>query len=321
MKIIRLATFAFLGLTTAILPAAAQQWPNRPVRMLTAGGGGSGSDILGRIFSDYFQRQTGQSWIMDNRPGASGTVAGIAAKQSQPDGYTFYLTTVAGQAIAPYTVANLAYDPVKDFESVALLVQQPNILFVRADDDRFKSLKDLISYAKANPGKLNYGVSAIGTTTNMTVAQLKKQLGLDMVVVPYKSSGDTALAVLRKETELSVENIQVVVGQLGQVRPLAVSSKIRSPRLPDLPTFAEQGVDIDIASWFGVIAPKDTPKPIVDRMTALIKEAMNDPDVQKRLEQLGATPTYMDPAQFKSFQEAEVKKWGPIVEAAGVPKQ
>lgn len=320
MKVVTLAALAFLGLTAA-QPATAQEWPTRPVRMLTSGGGGSGSDILGRVFGDYFQRQTGQSWIMDNRPGASGTVAGIAAKQSQPDGYTFYLTTVAGQAIAPFTVADLAYDPVKDFESVALMVQQPNILFVRADDDRFKTLKDLIEFAKANPGKLNYGVSSIGTTTNMTVAQLKKKLGLDMVVVPYKSSGDTALAVLRKETEFSVENIQVVVGQIGQIRPLAVSSKIRAPRLPDLPTFAEQGVDIDIASWFGVIAPKDTPKPIIDKMSGLIRDAMKDPEVLKRLEQLGATPTFLDPAQFKSFQEAEVKKWGPIVEAAGVPKQ
>lgn len=321
MKTIKLATLAAVGLMTAILPAAAQQWPDRPVRVLTGGGGGSGSDILGRIFGDYFQRQTGQSWIMDNRPGASGTIAGGAAKQAQPDGYTFYLTTVAGQAIAPFTVANLPYDPVNDFESVALLVQQPNILFVRADDDRFKSLKDLIAYAKANPGKMNYGVSAIGTTTNMTVAQLKKQLGLDMVVVPYKSSGDTALAVLRKETDFSVENIQVVVGQIGQVRPLAVSSKIRTSRLPDVQTFAEQGVDIDIASWFAIIAPKGTPKPIIDKMTGTIKDAMNDAEVKKRLEQLGATPTYMDPVQLKAFQEAEVKKWGPIVEAAGVPKQ
>lgn len=321
MKTIGLAALGLLGLITAISPAAAQQWPTKPIRILSPAGAGGGADVLGRIVGEHFQKQAGHGWVMDNRPGANGTIAGEVARQAPPDGYTFYITTVGQQAINPHTMLNMPYNPIEDFDSVALMVQQPNVLFVRADDDRFKSIKDIVDFAKKNPGKLNYGVSNIHTSTNMTIAQLRKDQGLDMTLVTYKSSADTALSVLRSETDFSVENIQVVMGQVGKVRPLAVSSKTRSPRLPDVPSFSELGMNIDIASWSGLLAPKGTPKPVIDRMAALIKDALSDAEVLKKLDQLGATPVYMEPSQFKAFQLDEVKKWGPIVEAAGITKQ
>jgi tripartite-type tricarboxylate transporter receptor subunit TctC len=309
-------------LTLLASPAFAQEWPTKPIRMITGGAGGSASDLLGRIYGEYFLKKTGQSWVMDNRPGAGSTISGQAAKTAPNGGYDFYLTQVAALAIAPYVYSKMNYDPVKDFDPVARMVTSPPVFFARKNDERIKSLADLIKLARANPGKLKYAVASVGTTTNMSIAYFKKAFGLDMVMVPYKSSSETLLSVVSGETDFSAENIQAIAGHIDDIRPIGVTGRERTPLLPDVPTVAESGIaDFDITSWFGVVAPKGTPPAIVNRMAELIKEADQDPETRKKIMLLGANPGYLEPARFGQFIADEVKKWGPIVENAGVPKE
>ena len=307
----------------SVVPAAAQQdWPSKPIRMLSGSSGGGGSDVLGRIFGEYFQQQTGQPWVMDNRPGAGTTVAAGLAREASPDGYTFFVTQVGAHGIVPNVYASIPYSPLGDFDPVARLVIQPNVIFVRADDERFSDLEDLITAGKAEPKALSYGVSGVATTTNLTVAMLGIKTGLDPLMVAYKSSADTVLGLLRGDADFAVENIQMVSGRSTDLKPLAVTTAERSPQLPDVPTVIEAGVpDFNLASWFGIVAPKGTPPEILDKMAGIIEAATKDPETLKRLESLGATPAFMGPEEFTGFIESEIATWGEIATSANIPKQ
>ncbi len=319
------STALTLGLACLLLSpnlaGAQQNWPEKPVRMLTGGGNGSGSDLLGRVFGEFFKDRTGQVWIMDNRPGASSAIASTLAKQAAPDGYTFYLTQVAAFAVAPYVLKEVNYDPIKDFEHVAKLVSATSVLFVRKDNRNLDTLADLIAYARKNPGKLSYAVAGVGTSTNMSIALIKQKLGLDMVMVPYKSSADPLMSVVKGETDFSVAIAQVI-GERPDIKPLAVTAGQRSPRLPSVSTIAELAIPgYDITTWFGISAPKGVPRPVVDRMSAIIKAAGENPKTKNDIYRLGSDIDYLDPAAFTQFVAAELKKWGPIVAVSGVPKE
>jgi tripartite-type tricarboxylate transporter receptor subunit TctC len=289
--------------------------------MLTGGGNGSGSDLLGRVFGEFFKDRTGQVWVMDNRPGASSAIASTLAKQAAPDGYTFYLTQVAAFAVAPHAMKEVNYDPIKDFEHVAKLVSATSVLFVRKDNRNLDTLADLIAFARKNPGKLSYAVAGVGTSTNMSIALIKQKLGLDMVMVPYKSSADPLMSVVKGETDFSVAIAQVV-GARQDIKPLAVTAGRRSTRLPNVATIAELAIPgYDITTWFGISAPKGVSRPIVDRMSAIIKAAGENPKTKDDIYRLGSDIDYLDSAAFTQFVAAEFKKWGPIVAVSGVPKE
>lgn len=315
------ALFA-IGLVFASPALGQEQWPTKPIRIISGSGPGGSSDTLGRIFGAYFAKQAGQNWLMDNKPGAGSTISSEAARTSKPDGYNFYLTQVAAFAVAPYIYENVTYDPVKDFEPVSKFLDQQSVFFVRKNDERFNSLQDVIAAAKREPGKLKYAVSAIGTTTAMSTALLRSKLGLDMVMVPYKSSADPTLSVLRGDTDFAVENIQAVMGQADQLKMLAVTSLTRSPSFPNTPTVQETGVpDFNTSSWFGLVAPKGTPKPIVDKMASIMRDALKDPETKLAIERLGATPDYLGPDEFGKFIAVEMQKWKAIIAGANIPKQ
>ena len=311
-----------LALLSAPGVAQEQQWPTKPIRMLTGGGGGSGSDLLGRVFGEFFREKTGQSWVMDNRPGASSAIATNMAKHATPDGYTFYLTQVAAFAVAPHLMKEVKYDPIKDFDHVAKLVSATSVFFVSRDNKEINTLPDLIAFARKNPGKLSYAVAGVGTSTNMSIALLKQKLGLDMLMVAYKSSADPVNSVIRGETHFSVAIAQVVSARSDRIKPLAVTAGRRSAKAPGVPTVAEVAVPgYDISTWFGISAPKGTPKPVIDKMAALIKAAGEDPTVRERIDRLGSDIDYLGPADFTRFVAAELKRWGPIVAGSGVPKE
>jgi len=304
------------------IPAAAQDWPTKPVRVLTGSAGGGASDIVGRVFGEYFERTTGQPWIMDNRPGAATTVAAEAARTADPDGYTFFVTQVGLHGVVPNVFMNLPFDPVADFAPVARFTTSGNAFFTRKENAQIQSIHDLVAAAKANPGGLSYGVSGVATTTNLSVAMLGLREDLSFLMVPYQSSADTIVAMLRGDTDFSIENVQVVAGYSEQVRPLAVTSGSRSPALPDVPTMQELGFEgFDLSAWFGLIAPKDTPPAIIEAMAAHIKAASEDPATLERIRSLGSSPGFMAPQEFGDFIVSEIAKWGEIVDGAGIPKQ
>lgn len=312
---------AFASALLAVAPASAQEWPSQPIRMLSGSAGGGGSDVIGRIFGDYFQKKTGQPWVMDNRPGAGTTVAAGLAAEAAPDGYTFFLTQVGAHGIVPNVYESIPYDPLGDFDPVARLVVVPNVVFARANDDRFSTLQDLIELGKKEGQDLSYGVSGVATTTNLTAQMLRLQSGMNPVMVAYKSSADTVLGLLRGDADFAVENIQMVAGRTSELKPLAVTTEERSPLLPDTPTLAESGIPVALESWFGVVAPEGTPPEILEKMAAIIEEATKDPATQERLATLGATPGFKGPADFTSYIENELVKWGEIVTEAQIPKQ
>ena len=303
-----------------VTPALAQEWPAKPITMITGSNPGGNSDLFGRIFGDVFQQKTGQPWIMDNRPGANTTIAIEHARTSRPDGYTFLLTQIGGHSIVPNIFTNLTYDPIEDFEPVALLVRAPSVMFVRSDETRFTTVEELVAYAKAHPGELSYGVSSLGTSNNMSFTLFNLENELDMLMIPYASSGEPIVGLMRGDTDVAMESMQMVVGK--DVKPLAVTSAARSPVLPDVPTMQEAGIEgFDVAGWFGIVAPKGTPRDIVDAMAEQIRLAGEDAGVLDKVGPLGAAVTFMGPDEFGEFMKKELALWADVVERADIPKQ
>src|SRR5690606_25294553 len=215
-------------------------------------------------------------------------------------GYNFLLTQIGGHSIVPNIFTNLTYDPIEDFEPVALLVRAPSVMFVRSDETRFTTVEELVAYAKAHPGELSYGVSSLGTSNNMSFTLFNLQNELDMVMIPYASSGEPIVGLMRGDTDVSMESMQMVVGK--DVKPLAVTSAARSPVLPDVPTMQEAGIEgFDVAGWFGIVAPKDTPRDLIDAMAEQIRVAGEDPGVLEKVSPLGAAVTFMGPDEFGEF--------------------
>ena len=316
-------TIISAALAAAVLiatPVVAQDWPSKPINMITGSNPGGNSDLFGRIFGEAFQRQTGQPWIMNNRPGANTTVAIEMGRTAAPDGYNYLLTQIGGHSIVPNIFTNLTYDPIEDFAPVALLVRAPSVMFVREDETRFSTVEELVVYAKEHPGELSYGVSSLGTSNNMAFTLFNLENELDMLMVPYTSSGEPIVGLMRGDTDVAMESMQMVVGK--DVKPLAVTSAARSPVLPDVPTMQEAGIEgFDVAGWFGIVAPKDTPRDIIDAMAEQIRIAGEDPGVLEKVSPLGAAVTFMGPDEFGEFMEKELALWGDVVERADIPKQ
>lgn len=313
------ATAVALSLAAATPLAAQETFPDEPITIVTGSSPGGNSDLWARIFGDAFQRQTGQPWVVSNKPGANTTVAAEVVRTADPDGYTYFLTQIGAHGIVPNIFTNLTYHPLDDFEPVARLVRAPSVLFISPDEDRFSTLEELIAYAHAHPGELSYGVSSLGTSNNMAFTLFKLENDLDMLMVPYKSSGEPIQGLMRGDTDVAIESIQMVVGK--DVKPLAVTSDVRSEELPEVPTMMESGVQMNVAGWFGIVAPKGTPREIVDEMAEQIRMAGEDPDVIARVRPLGAQVAFLGPDEFRDFIAEELELWGEVVERAQIPKQ
>jgi len=312
-----------LAMGWVLQPAAAQDWPSKPVKFVAGSTPGSVGDVVLRILGEQFQKQTGQPWILDYRPGAGGSIAAVATAQSAPDGYTFGLINTGTLAISPYVFVKPPYDWAKDFTYVARMVQLNTVLWVRKGSP-FATVKDLVDYARANPGKLNYASTGPGAVSHLGGVLLGLRSGTTSVHVPYKSTAASSTAVLGGEADFGFESLATALGHIkgGTARALGVAGAQRLPMLPDVPTLAEAGVDgVVLTSYFGAIAPAGVPRPIVDRMAGVLKVALEDPATVKRLEDLSYGAAWAGPADFRALAESEVKRWGPIIESAGVPKQ
>jgi tripartite-type tricarboxylate transporter receptor subunit TctC len=302
--------------------AWAQTYPAKPVRYVIPFPAGTSNDIVGRLLADQLTKQWKQQVIVDNRVGASGTIGAAFVAKAAPDGYTILHCNIAPNAISPSMMAKLPYEH-KDFAPVTRIGMPPNVILVHPSTP-WRSIKDMVAYAKANPGKLSYAAGLVGTSPHLTMEWLKQRLKFDIVHVPFVNAGQGTNQVIAGEIPINVTNMPFVIGQIqaGRVRAIAVASAQRQPLLPDVPTAQEQGVsDFEVNSWYGICAPAGVPVPILDKLNADLHEAMRAPDVSKRLTELGMPPAPTTRDEFDQFIRDQIARWAQVIKDAGIPKQ
>jgi tripartite-type tricarboxylate transporter receptor subunit TctC len=321
---IRLRQFALvssiLGASLAAsLPAAAQgTYPDHAVRVIVGFSAGGTTDVVARVIAKELSDELGQSFVVENKPGAGSNIAAELVTKAPPDGYTLLMMAVTS-AINQTLYPKLKFDITRDLTAVALGAKVPNILVVNPKLP-INSVKELVDYANKNPGKLNFASSGSGTSIHLTGELFKLQTRLDVAHIPYKGSAPALTDLVGGQVQFMFDNMPSSwpLVQSGKLRALAITSAKRSATAPDLPTMAELGYkDFDISSWFGLMAPAGTPAPIIDKLNAAVNKALAKPDVQKRLSDLGADIQQLSPAQFSAFVKKEVDSWGPVVKSSG----
>jgi tripartite-type tricarboxylate transporter receptor subunit TctC len=300
--------------------AGAQQYPNRPIRMLVGFPPGGGTDIVGRIVAQKLSENLGQVIVVENRGGASGQIAAEIAAKAPPDGYTVMMGHIAAMSILPSLYPKLPYDPVKDFAPITLAAIGPNLLVVHPSVPA-KTVKELIALAKARPGDLHYATPGAGTVQHLAAELFKLQAKVDMLHVPYKGSGQSIIDLIAGQVHLDFDAIPVVIGHVrqGRLRAIAVTSAKRSAILPEIPTISEAGLPgFDMSTWWGLVAPAAVNKDIIAKLYTETTNALKLPDVRERLANVGAEPGGNTPDQFGAFIRAEAAKYARIVRDAKI---
>ena len=317
------ACAAAIGATLAA-PASAQTYPDHTIRVTVGFAAGSASDIVPRIVLEKAATLLGKPnvFVVENMPGAGGNTGLAVVARGEPTGYHLGASAIGPLAINKTLFKSPGFDVEADFEPITNFTLNPNVVVV-SNKTQFKSLKELADYAKANPDKLTYSSVGPGSSQHLGGVQFELITGAVMRHLPYRITGQLVTDLITGEVPLSFQNIINVIEQArgGQVRVLAICSKTRHPTLPDVPTSAEAGLPEFLSgSWFGIVAPKGTPKPIVDKLNGAIVAALKDPDVVKRLHDIGAEPDPQTPAEFKAFISAEVARWRDIITKAKLPQ-
>ena len=299
-------------------------WPNKPVRIVVPFAAGGTTDILARALAPELGKVFGQTFIVDNKPGAGGNLGADAIAKSAPDGYNLLMGTVGTQAINAALYPKMPFDPVRDFVPITLVAGVPNVLVMnpaKAEAAKIANVADLIRYAKANPGKLNMASSGNGTSIHLAGELFKSMTGTYMVHFPYRGSGPALLDLIGGTMDLMFDNLPSALPQIkaGKLKALAVTSATRSAAVPDLPTIAEAGPvkGFEASSWFGLLAPAGTPADIVNRIQHETAKAMQLPVLKERLLSQGAIPGGQSPAEFAAFIAAETAKWAKVVKVSG----
>jgi tripartite-type tricarboxylate transporter receptor subunit TctC len=308
------------GLCVAASPAVlAQSYPAKPIRYIVPFPPGGTTDILGRIVAQKLQESWGQAVVVENRPGAGGAVGAEATARSPADGYTIMGGTISTHAINASVYAKLPYDPIKDFEAVTQLAQQPNMLVLHPSVPA-NNVAELIQLLKANPDKYTYSTAGNGTSTHLAGELFKSMSGTRMTHVPYKGSAPAIAGAMGGQVSMSFDNISSAYppAKAGKLRAIAVTTAKRSAIAPEVPTIAEAGLaGYELGSWHGVFAPAGTPKEILQKLNAAIVKAIHAPDVTERLAALGVEPVGSSVEEFAAFVRAEVPKWAKVVKDAG----
>ena len=304
-----------LGGTSAL----AQAYPTKPVTIIVPFAAGGTTDILARIIGQALTAELGQSVVVDNRAGAGGNIGGQAAAKAAPDGHTLFMGTVGTHAINASLYKKMPFDPVKDFAPLTRVANVPNLL-VANPAQPYKSVKDLIAYAKANPGKVNFGSSGNGSSIHLSGELFKSLAKVDMQHVPYKGSAPAVTDLLGNQIGIMFDNMPSAIQHVrsGSLVPLAVTTAKRSPELPNVPTIAEAGVPgYEATSWFGMFAPAGTPAPVLAKLNAASVMVLAQPEVKKQINEQGAEVYSETPEQFAAFIQAESVKWGKVVKESG----
>jgi len=309
---------SFLVALVIAVPVAAQNYPSKPIRIITAFGPGTATDVAARVIGAEIASQIGQSVVIENKPGAEGQIAAQAAAAAAPDGYTLFFTTQTTQAINPHVYKALAYDPVKSFTPIAGITQGPQIVMVR-NDLPAKTIGELIALAKAQPGKLSFGSGNGSSRGGAELFKIKAKV--DLLGVPYKTQPQAVADLLGGRIDVIFSDFTAGLPPVldGRARGLAVTSKEKIPGLEQFPTVAESGVPgFEIFAWTALYAPAGTPKPIVDKLNALVRKATESAAYRNLVKTTYGTSFAGSPQDLAAFQAAETKKWGEIVTIAGM---
>jgi tripartite-type tricarboxylate transporter receptor subunit TctC len=306
----------------ALLPAFAyaEAYPAKPIRLIVPFPPAGGTDVLSRAISQAITGNTKWIFVVDNRPGAGGNIGLDAAAKSAPDGYTIAMGQTANLAVNPALYSSMTFDPLKDFAPVALVSSQPLILVV-GEKSPYRTLRELVDAAKANPGKVNMASSSNGTIGHIGGEMFQRRAGIRMTHVPYKGAGAAVTDLMGGSVDCFFGNTQAVGGLVtgGRLRPLAVTSLKRLANFPNVPTIAESGYPgFEAATWSGLVAPAGTPAPVVERLNAEVNRALGRPEMVEKLREDGSTPLGGTPQRFAEFIRAEHAKWGAVVREAGI---
>lgn len=313
MKLLLKKIVTIASLVGVIAPAAAQDWPTKPITLIVPFGPGGSTDITARLVADKLRTVLGQPVVVDNRGGAGGNIGAAAVAKAEPDGYTLLMAT-STHVTNPSLYKSLSYDVLKDLTPVSQIAFIPNMLVVNKDLP-VKTLQDFVDYVKQNKGPVNYGSSGNGTSQHLSGALFNNIANGKMVHVPYKGGGAAALDLLAGQIQAYFAPLAEVVSYIdaGKVRALGVTTKERSDRYPDVQAINEVLPGYQLALWNGFLAPANTPAPIIEKISAGIRQILKDPEVQKKLAEQGSTPVGSTPEEFRKFMVAEVPTWGHLV--------
>jgi len=299
--------------------ASSQTFPNRPIRIVVGFAPAGPADVMARLIGQHLTSILGQGVVIDNRPGAGGTIGARAVAESDPDGYTLLLGNTSTLVISPLIYKNVNYDPVKGFAAIAALGTTSNLLIVNPALP-VKSVGELVALARAHPGKLNYASAGIGTPPHLIGEMFKQRLNLDVVHVPYKGAAPALQDVIAGHVQMMFATASSVVPHIrdGKVRPLAVATLKRTAVLPDIPTIDELGIkNFDVTTWHGLVAPAHTPKDVIATLNRALAAALDDPDAKTSLAALGVDVIGGTPEEFAAYIKSEIPKWAAIIKASG----
>jgi tripartite-type tricarboxylate transporter receptor subunit TctC len=316
-----ITTFAAVLGLACLAPALAlaQAWPQKSIKMIVPFPAGGGTDFIGRLVAKHLSVRLGQQVYVENRGGANGSIGLAALMQSDPDGYTIAMSSDTPLVVNPALYEKLAYSALRDFAPVATTVKFPGMLVAHPSLPA-RSVAELLALAKAKPGGLSYASAGVGNFSHLAMELFALNTGIKLLHVPYKGTGPSAMALLGGEVQLMFNNVQTVLQNVkaGKMIPLAIAEPARMPVLPDVPTVAETVPGFQMAPWIGVIAPIQTPKDIVARLTQETLAVMRDPEVIKTLEDQQVTPYSLEPAQFAELIKTDLEKWARVIKTAGI---
>lgn len=302
-------------------PALAQtvDYPSKPIKLIIGFTPGGTTDTVGRQLANSFSKILGQTVIVENKPGANGNLATDAVRRSAPDGYTIFYTSI-GHVTNPLIYQDAKYDPVKDFTPIGQVLSGPNVLVVPGNS-KFKTVKELIDYGRANPGKINFASSGIGSSVHLSGELFKQLSGVDMVHIPYKGSGNLLPHLIAGTVDLAFPNLPsgVALAEQGQLRALGVTTKTRSSAAPNIPTIAEAGVPgYDMSTWYGLVGPANMPADVQKKLSDALLQTVNEKEFKDRLIAQGMDPSPSSPEEFAKFIQAESTRWAAILKEMNV---
>ena len=310
---------ALLALAAFAGGAAAQSYPTKPVKIIVAFTPGSATDIIARLLADSFTKSMGQTFVVENKPGAGGILGTEAAKNAPPDGYTLTACPSGPFGINPGIYSKLPYDPIRDFEPISNLVLTPQVIVVGSQTP-YRTLKDLVDDAKKKPGEIAYGSLGTGSTSHLTMEAFQKDAGIKLNHIPFKGGAEAQTQIMGGAFPVMSDTITGVLTQVkaAKLRPLGVAIPQRSPYLPDVPTIAEQGYrGFESVGWIGLCAPAKTPVPILDKLNAEARKFIASPEAKEKMQQIAATPVGNSRAEFAAWIKSEIAKWSKVAKDSG----
>ncbi len=322
-KFSRVFAAAFVLAAGVATPAAAQDWPQKTIRIVVAFGPGGGTDIIGRILADWMQEKLGKPVVIENRAGAGGILGNEVVANAEPDGYTLGIMT-AGQIIAAVTKKDMRYDTLTAFAPVTQIATA-SLLIVARTDFPANNVKELVAAAKADPGKIVFASPGFAATQHFAGEMFKQIAGVNLLHVPFRTSPEAINAILGKHADVLFDTVSALLGQVqsGQLKALAVTGKDRFPAVPNVPPAIESGVlpGYDVTTWYGFFAPRGTPAAVIAKLNKTLNDGLADETVRKRLVAAGVIVKGSTPEEFGKFMTDEYKRWNTVRESAGIPKQ